>query len=364
MVRNALPSYRPPVSPEELAGLALEDEVEARVVREQRGSFRLSRGPFSEAFFRGLPATHWTVLVQDLDQHIPEVARLFGLVDFLPSYRLDDIMASYAAPYGSVGPHFDHYDVFLIQVSGRRRWQLTKHFARDRVRQDSELSILAEFTPEADWVLEPGDMLYLPPSVAHYGVALEPCVTYSLGCRAPSFAEVATHLVRDLIDETSESVRYEDPDLVPSTQPHTLDDDAVDRFERMLATHLRAPRDRLRRSLAALLTQPKALFARDTIEPLSRAALTRTLSNPRGLVRRKGSRWLLCPTSRGTSLFVDGTEFEVLSAARDTALRLCGARAFDARWVKGQLDAPASKALFERLVAAGFLEAQRRTIRS
>src|SRR5690606_13252233 len=87
LVRNALPSYRPPVSPEELAGLALEDEVEARVVREQRGSFRLSRGPFSEAFFRGLPATHWTVLVQDLDQHIPEVARLFGLVDFLPSYR-------------------------------------------------------------------------------------------------------------------------------------------------------------------------------------------------------------------------------------------------------------------------------------
>jgi 50S ribosomal protein L16 3-hydroxylase len=359
LVRQGLPGYVSPISPEELAGLALEAEVESRVVRERRGTFQLDRGPFEESFFPGLPATHWTVLVQDLDQHVPEVARLFEHLDFLPSYRLDDIMASYAAPYGSVGPHFDHYDVFLVQVSGRRRWQITEQFDPKNLRSDSDLCILAEFAPQADWVLEPGDLLYLPPSVAHYGVALEPCVTFSLGCRAPSFGEIAAHALRELIDESGEALRYEDPDLTPAARPHELDDAAIARVERLLQERLRVPREQLAKSFASLLTQPKALFARDDDSPLSRSRVKRVLGARNGLTRRKGSRWLICPTSAGASLFVDGVEFPFAAGLRDAADHLCQVRDVERPWVEGQLAQPLAAAFLERLVGQGFLEPRR-----
>jgi 50S ribosomal protein L16 3-hydroxylase len=356
LVRQALPDLAAPLTAEELAGLSLSEEVEARVVIEREGGWHLQRGPFEDSFFASLPSSHWTLLVQDLDQHVPEVAAFFELLDFLPSYRLDDVMASYAVDGGSVGPHFDQYDVFLLQVRGQRRWQISEHFDAAKLRADSELCLLDDFRPEAEWLLNPGDMLYLPPHVAHFGVAVGECMTFSLGCRAPSAAEVVAHFARHAIDNSSESVRYRDADLLATQTPHALDPAAVARVRALLEQQLALDNDAMGRSFASLLTQPKALFARDSFEPLSAASVARRLKRARGFRRRKGSRWLVWSALAATYLYVDGTEFAFPTAAAAVAQQLCCEQQFPAALLRQWAADAALRALILELVACEFLE--------
>lgn len=193
LIRKAMPHWRDPLSPEELAGLACEPGVEARLVLQRAGvgPWSVRHGPFSEADFLTLPETHWTLLVQDAEKQAPALLGDFlEPFRFIPDWRCDDLMISYAPTDGSVGPHWDQYDVFLLQGKGRRRWQIsTQPLQPDNLLPDTELRILCDFTPEQEWLLEPGDMLYLPPRVAHHGVAVEPCLTYSIGWRAPAYRE-------------------------------------------------------------------------------------------------------------------------------------------------------------------------------
>ena len=186
-MRGALPGFRDPVTPARLLALAARPDVESRLVREKGGARRweLTPGPLPAGLTRTLGPSHWTVLVQNVDAHVGAVADLIERFDFLPRWRVDDVMISLAAPQGSVGPHVDSYDVFLLQGRGRRRWRVAERFAED-YRPGLDLRVLRGFRAEREWVLGPGDMLYLPPGVAHHGVALEECLTYSIGFRAPS----------------------------------------------------------------------------------------------------------------------------------------------------------------------------------
>jgi len=175
LVRQAIPGFKSPLSADELAGLACEPEVESRLILEKGGSrpWQLEHGPFEEERFATLPESHWTLLVQRVNHWVPAVADLLDHFAFLPSWRLDDIMISYAADQGSVGPHTDQYDVFLLQGAGRRRWQIDASVTDESPLLDHpDLRILAQFHATDEWVLEPGDLLYLPPGLAHYGVAL------------------------------------------------------------------------------------------------------------------------------------------------------------------------------------------------
>ncbi|MEN9581269.1 MAG: hypothetical protein RJA70_4278 [Pseudomonadota bacterium] len=313
LCRGALTGYCPPLDQDELAGLALEAEVESRIV-ETRG-WSLRRGPFAAELFDELGERDWTLLIQDLDQHVPEVGELLGLLDFLPSWRVDDVMASFAATGGSVGPHYDQYDVFLLQVEGERHWQISEHFDRARL-EDSELCILSDFQAEAEWTLGPGDLLYLPPGVAHFGVARSPCVTYSLGCRAPSVGDVVRQLVSLRLEQLHESgageaKRYRDPELAPQSPlahaPGAISSAAIKQARGLLEQQLHFSDDELARGFAGLVTQPKALFARDEIITLSGGELKRALRAP-SFVRRKGSRMAYAPVTEGHCFFVDGIE--------------------------------------------------------
>src|SRR4051812_20292918 len=182
LVRGAFPGFRDPVTPDQLAGLALEDDVDSRLVMERGGKkpWEVTLGPQRAAKLRGLPRSHWTLLVQGVDRYVPGVAALLEPFRFIPDWRVEDIMISFAPQAGTVGPHIDSYDVFLIQGQGRRRWQLDPA-AGGALRPGLDLRILKQFTAKQDWVLEPGDMLYLPPDLAHHGTALEDCLTYSVG---------------------------------------------------------------------------------------------------------------------------------------------------------------------------------------
>jgi len=202
LIRNALPNLPPLISPEELAGLACEEEVESRIVIEKGGDrpWQLLNGPFDEQHFLDLPESHWTLLVQEANKHLPELTSLVDQFNFIPRWRFDDVMISYAPDQGTVGPHYDYYDVFLIQVSGKKRWQInTAPVAPDNTLADIPLRIMADFSAESEWMLEPGDMLYLPPGVAHHGVALGESITYSVGYRALSENELLTSLLDDVV---------------------------------------------------------------------------------------------------------------------------------------------------------------------
>ena len=240
LIRQAIPAFESPVSPDELAGLSLEEEVESRLVIEHGDSpWELRRGPFNEDTYQNLPERDWTLLVQAVDQLVPEVAQLIEHFRFLPNWRIDDIMVSFAAPGGGVGPHFDNYDVFLLQAHGQRRWRLGQMCdGESPLLPHADLRILAYFQETDDWVLEPGDMLYLPPRLAHFGTAEDACMTYSLGFRAPSAAEVLTHFTDFLAQFLPDEERYSDADLMPAEDPHQIQSDALARLRAMLDEHM------------------------------------------------------------------------------------------------------------------------------
>lgn len=237
LIRQAFPNYQSPITAEELAGLACEDFIESRIISEDKSApkWKLENGPFTETRFPGLPASHWTLLIQGLNKIFPEYDDLLHTFNFIPSWRVDDLMASYAAPGGSVGPHIDQYDVFLLQASGQRKWMISeKPVLDDNYEADTPLKIIKDFEAESEWILDAGDMLYLPPNVAHYGIGMEDCITFSIGFRAPSHAELLTAYVDDQITNLKDNTRYRDPGLSTSLNSGEISADVIDTIQNIL----------------------------------------------------------------------------------------------------------------------------------
>jgi 50S ribosomal protein L16 3-hydroxylase len=209
VLKNVLPGWHSPLDPEDLAGLAMEADVDSRIVAGQAGVWSLAKGPFTATDFRRNGA--WSLLVNAVDQWVPAVASLRNCVDFLPGWRFDDVMVSYATDGGSVGPHFDRYDVFLLQGQGHRLWRLGGHCDASTPCIDHEgLHLLENFTAEAEYLLEPGDALYLPPGIAHWGIARGECMTYSLGFRAPRVSDLVARMADDLLEKLDPDLLLED----------------------------------------------------------------------------------------------------------------------------------------------------------
>jgi len=229
LIRHTGKPFRDPLEADELAGLSCEAEVESRLVVSDGGRrWQLRQGPFDPVVFSSLGEKNWTLLVQAVDQLEPEVEALKKPFSFLPSWRIDDVMVSYACDGGGVGPHFDHYDVFLIQGQGRRRWQIGQLCdSTSTLRQDTELRILASFQPTAEHVLEPGDILYLPPRIAHQGISLGESLCYSVGFRAPSLAELIQGFTDRLADRLNEDRRYTDPPNQQLPGPGAIGSEAI-----------------------------------------------------------------------------------------------------------------------------------------
>jgi 50S ribosomal protein L16 3-hydroxylase len=238
LIRNAFPGFEAPLEPDDLAGLACEPAALARLIRydEKHDRWHVNPGPLSEKDFANTPDTNWTLLVQDVDKWDADVASLLDHFSFLPSWRVDDIMISYAEPGGGVGAHVDQYDVFLLQGLGQRHWAISDDpMAPKAFRHDVELKQLARFEPTHEWLLETGDMLYLPPGVPHDGVAFGgPCMTYSIGMRAPSQAELTGDLADHIAEHLPEELRYADADLKPARTTGEIDQPAIERLRAAL----------------------------------------------------------------------------------------------------------------------------------
>lgn len=254
VIRRAVADFNPPLDADELAGLAMEDGVESRIIEYAAHQWHLEHGPFEvEAFHRSAP---WTLLVQAVDHHIPAVARLRQLVDFLPQWRIDDVMVSYAVDGGSVGPHYDNYDVFLLQGEGQRRWQVGQYCDEHTpLLPHSELRILSDFQPQAEYLLGPGDVLYLPPGVAHWGIAEGACTTFSLGFRAPRLQDLVSRYCDALLELMPADQFYRDPGLQAARLQGEIRQDDMERVVTQVQAALDA--DAGNRWLGELVTEPR-----------------------------------------------------------------------------------------------------------
>jgi 50S ribosomal protein L16 3-hydroxylase len=255
LVRAAMPGFEGAITRDELFALAARDDVASRLVQRAHGRYTLAEGPFATRGLKRLPPRNWTLLVQGVNLHSDAADALLRRFAFIPYARLDDLMVSYAAPGGGVGPHCDSYDVFLLQGSGRRRWRYGRQ--RDlRLRPGAPLKILRRFTPRHDATLASGDMLYLPPDFAHDGIALDGCMTYSIGFRAPLHQELAEAFIDHLRDTVSLPGRYADPDLRATPAAGRIDARMRQRVARTLAQIRWDPGD-VARFLGRYLTEPK-----------------------------------------------------------------------------------------------------------
>lgn len=328
LIRNPWDAWECPVQADELAGLACEPEVESRlVVQPAPEIWALEQGPFDEARFADLGQSPWTLLVQAVDHHVPAVAALLSQFRFVPNWRIDDVMVSFANIGGGVGPHFDQYDVFLIQGRGRRRWRIGQHCDENMpLRPHQELKLLAEFEEQATYDLEPGDILYVPPGVAHDGVALDDdCMTLSIGFRAPSRAELVTGWSDHVLDHLTEDDRYADPGLAPQANPGEITAAALDRLQLMVLEAL-GDRTQFARWFGASSSTrkyPEIDWALE--EPLAADDVREALGAGLPVLRNPASRFAFVQHGAGVLLFVDGETFECSGEDARLAERLCAA---------------------------------------
>ena len=326
LVRNALPECRGIIQREGLFELATRDDLESRLVQRDGRRWRVRHGPFGPRELRRLPRTGWTLLVQGVDQALPAARSLLDRFSFIPYARLDDVMVSYAPAGGGVGPHFDNYDVFLLQGEGRRRWRVSRQRDLELVA-GAPLRILRRFRPAREWITGPGDLLYLPPRCAHDGVAVGGgCVTVSIGFRAPGAQELGARFLDYLQDHLCLSGFYEDPELRQQRHPGRLGDDMVRKAQGFLR-RIRWNGGDVARFLGCHLTEPKAhvLIARPA-RPLSERAFA-TLAARHGIGLAPQTRMLF----RGRTVFVNGEACETGAPAARLLARLADRRSLPPR---------------------------------
>lgn len=331
LLKNPWHEWRNPLQPDELAGLACEEEIESRLVLHdaKRGQWKLENGPLPEQRFSRLPASHWTLLVQAVDQWVPEVAALLQPFRFIPNWRIDDVMVSYATDRGGVGPHFDQYDVFLIQGLGRRRWQVGERCGHDaELLAHDQLRLLKHFTPLQEWVLEAGDILYLPPRYAHNGIAEgDDCMTYSVGFRAPSRADLISHWCDHVLAGLSEDDRFTDEALASAANPGEITPAALARLRRMALEAL-DDGDAFQRWFGGHATLRKyPEFDERPATPIDAAGVRARLRQGVGLLKNPASRLAFIRSGGdGVQLFADGERFDCPSALAEL---LCSGDGFD-----------------------------------
>ena len=358
LIRQAFPGYQAPLTPEDLAGLACEEAALSRLVTYKRklDQWQVRTGPFAESEFPKLGKKDWTLLVQDMDKWDSDVRSLLDRFRFLPAWRVDDIMISYATPGGSVGPHVDQYDVFLLQAQGHRRWQVDAAPDAPRAfRADAELKLLEKFAASDEWILAPGDILYLPPGVPHHGEALDACMTFSLGMRAPSHAELLNDWADGLFERVSEDVRYNDKDLVAAKDSGEIDATTCDRVLDIFKQHVPNSKAAAALFFGRFVTSyrnsidiappPKTPKPNKVLEQLNKGAV---------LEPHPFARWAWCKDGRDAVLFVQGESF---STTQKVASTLARAEGIDASSFS---EIPASEyGLVFELVERGYLVVQK-----
>ena len=342
LIRGAIPNFKTLLTPDELGGLATEAKVSARLVLEKGGKrpWQVEHGPFAASRLAALPKAHWSLLVSNVEHWLEDAGLLLDRFNFVPLWRADDLMVSYAPPGGSVGAHVDSYDVFLLQGMGRRKWQIAAGGDR-RYVPNVDLRILRKFCPEQEWELEPGDMLYLPPGVAHHGVAITDSMTYSVGFRAPTQRDLLTdfyNLPTELVTLLATDQLYGDPQLKAQANPGEISREALRGIADMLRGALESP-EIMGRWFGRHVTKNANVEAheREGRRP-TLASVTKRLASDRLIWRSDHNRYAYFTGGDGVVYFyVDGDECALPPALGPLVQAICAKRCHQGQELKALL---------------------------
>ena len=268
-VKNAFPNFEDPLSADEIAGLAFEAFIPSRFIFEEGGErpWQLKMGPATEEDFASLKDKKWMLVVNDVEKNLPELKAITAPFQFISNWRLDDLQVSLGEDEGNVGAHWDDYDVFLIQGMGQKKWQISyAPVSEDDFMKGVDIRLIENFKADEEWIVEPGDMLYLPPRIGHYGVNIGRSVTWSVGFRAPKHQEMFRDFIEMKFDEIAEDARYSDPDKKVSVNYGELSDDAIDRVVKVIEEGLRTNRDDIAKWFGAFITEPKMYQSPELLE--------------------------------------------------------------------------------------------------
>lgn len=332
VIQQGFKNFSSPISAEELAGLACEDDVHSRIVIEKGGKYpwQLINGPMDDAVFSSLPETHWTLLVNDVEKHIPDLAFIVDAFRFIPEWRIDDLMISYAPEGGTVGPHLDQYDVFIVQAQGHRRWQVNTQAVSESNQLDNvNLKIQKDFSAEQEWLLAPGDVIYIPPGVSHYGVAADDCLSFSIGFRAPSHTEMLTSFVDFISHDLPKNKTFKDAYLECQQSSNEIKAATIDNVRNQLAEYLRLDTPVFRQWFGCFVSDTKIDLAYESEDNFPNYNKLKMKHNI--LYRNPASRFAFCIENNEASLFIDGSATIVSLAF---AQSLCAQREIDLNAIK------------------------------
>ncbi|MCU7837135.1 MAG: cupin domain-containing protein [gamma proteobacterium symbiont of Taylorina sp.] len=332
LIRQAFKNFTAPISADELAGLSCEEEVNSRIVIEKGGDhpWQAIHGPMDEAVFAKMPETHWTLVVNDLEKYIPELAWITDRFRFIPEWHLDDLMSSWAAPQGTVGPHIDLYDVFILQGEGSRRWQIsTQPVAEDNVIPDIAIRLQKEFSAEFEWILEQGDMMYLPAGVSHSGISIGESLSYSIGYRATSHADLVTDFIAHITNDLSINKTWQLPYHSQQKHPNEISPAAIAEVRRIFKHYLDPQHPELSRWFGCYVSDAKVDFLNECEQPVDSFSdlLILCQNSEIPLIRHPASRFAftddITPDASSKILFVDGKDYFV---SKNFAYAVCDNR--------------------------------------
>ncbi len=358
-VKGAFPHFKDPLTIEELAGLTLEEEIPSRLILEEGGEkpWELREGPFSESLFTELPEKKWMMILNDLEKHLPELRALLTPFRFIPNWRLDDLQASISADEGSVGAHWDDYDVFLLQGAGKKEWRISY----DAVSEEDyikgvDLRLMPNFKADERWIVEAGDLLYLPPRVGHYGRSIGKSITWSIGYRMAKINEMLDDFTHFMIEEIAPDLRLEDPERSPVQHQGELEDGDVERLIEQFKDHLVFNRERVARWFGEYITAPK--MAHQSIpadEPYTREDIVRVIEEESDLFGNPGLHFLYHREGEGWALYVEGERY-TLPLEAEPLIRMLGEEgSVSAGVLRRVIDQPESEALLLKLLNGGQL---------
>jgi len=357
LIKQALPEFINPLSPEEIAGLACEDFAESRLITESNEApqWQLKHGPFSEDDFLALPDADWTLHVQGIERFFPEVYSLLDHFRFIPNWRIDDVMVSFAPDKGTAGPHFDQYDVFLIQGLGKKHWRVGQHCdAQSPILPDCDLSILQDFDTTDEWIVEPGDVLYIPPGVAHYGIAVDDSITYSIGFRAPSHGDLLGEFSHYLADSLKEDQRYADPDLNLQENSGEISPAALTKIKQILADTLNDT-SKLARWFGEYMTESKQQEVAYEFEAIQTPEqLLEELEQIETLCWVEGTRCAWFEQPEGLDLFVNGQRYMGDTSIKPLVELLCQSTRIEVAELLPQLEQSTAQQLLFKLFNEGY----------
>ena len=322
-ISQAFPDFITPLPADELAGLSLEPDTTGRIITQHdNGAFTLEHGPFDEDRFATLTGNQWSLLVTDVEKHIPQFIAFLQPFRFIPDWRIDDLMVSYAPDGGSVGAHVDEYDVFLLQASGVRTWRIdARSDTSHQMRCDGDLKTLANFEPTDEWDLVAGDMLYLPPGMAHHGIAKgDDCTTWSIGFRAPRLPDLIARVSELLSEQMAQQHRYTDGSMTPA-RPGEISQESIQRFKTIWETATQLNDTDFSRLLGTWLTESTSLAPTPTLSEGASTADSINSNDTMTLQKAPFCRfaWIEQP-SHAAMLFADGI---AMPCSLDFATKLC-----------------------------------------